>query len=219
MRVKGNDESGSLLPRIVSCGIDDIEELITSLDGSSKNCKHFIVSKKKLKVDGSITHLVFSFPVDVFKSSDTNKTSLDSLWSRMRDRIVILYQVVVFLGSYFSSSTKTTSSDVSDVMVELGLLQDDENITDGPLRSCWEEISFVNQVLTELSSVTLPLLNIKSNENKLTVEMNFINTLLGALRRKLHGMKSSVQIIEAEYVTHFTRYNILNLFCSSGVLK
>ena len=72
-------------------------------------------------------------------------------------------------------------------MVQLGLLQDavggDTDITDVPLRLCWEGIRFVNEVLTELSYVTLPLLNVKSNENKLNIEMNILNSLLGDLRR------------------------------------
>ena len=60
----------SLLSRVVSRFIVDIENLIASLDGSSKRRGDFITPKKKLKVDGGITNLAFSFPVDVFKSSN-----------------------------------------------------------------------------------------------------------------------------------------------------
>ena len=90
------------------------------------------------------------------------------------------------MGSSFSSTTKETSVDVGDVMVELGLLQDavggDEDITDILLRSCWEGIRFVHQALAELSSAIIPLLNVKSNEKKLTLKVNFLNNLLEYLR-------------------------------------
>ena len=49
---------------------------------------------------------------------------------------------MVLLGSSFSTSDETNTGDVSDIMVELGLIQDvvgrDEDIMDVPLRSCWE---------------------------------------------------------------------------------
>ena len=67
----------SLLPRIVSCDIKEMEELIASLDGSSKRRGDFITPKKKLKVDGGISNLVFSFPVNVFKGSDSSNASFD----------------------------------------------------------------------------------------------------------------------------------------------
>ena len=130
----------SLLPRVVSCVIVDIEGLIASLDGSSKGWDDFITPKNKLKVDEGITNLAFSFPVDVFKTSDSNKASFDSLWPQLRGRIINLSQSVVLLGSSFSSSAKSTSVDFSDAMVELRLFQNtmggDEDITDVILRSC-----------------------------------------------------------------------------------
>ena len=54
------------LPRAVSCTVQEIEELIMSLDGSSKRLVEFITPKKKLKVDPSLSNLAFSFTVDVF---------------------------------------------------------------------------------------------------------------------------------------------------------
>ena len=66
----------SFLPRVVSCDIEDIEELIAPLGDSSKKRGDIITPKKKLKVDGGIANLAFSFPVDVFKSSDSNKLLL-----------------------------------------------------------------------------------------------------------------------------------------------
>ena len=68
-----------LLPRVFSCDIKDIEELVTFLDGSSKRRGDFITPKKKLKVDESIIYFSLSFLVDVFKGSDPNTTSFDSL--------------------------------------------------------------------------------------------------------------------------------------------
>ena len=47
---------------------------------------------------------------------------------------------MVLLGSSFGASAKTSSGDVSGVIVELGLLQDavrvDDDLTNVPLRSC-----------------------------------------------------------------------------------
>ena len=157
----------SLLPRALSCNIVEIQELIASLDVSSKRRSKFITPKKKIKMDGGIANLAFTFPDDMFKSIDSSQATFESLWFRLRDRLVNLCKAVVLLGSSFRASAKTTSSDVNDVIVELGLLQDvvgvDDDLTNVPLRSCWEEIHFVNQALTELSSVTLPLLKSKSN--------------------------------------------------------
>ena len=69
----------SILPRVVSCDIKEIEEFIASLDGFSKRRGDFITPKKKLKVDGGIANLDFSFPVDVFKGSNSSNASFDSL--------------------------------------------------------------------------------------------------------------------------------------------
>ena len=94
-----------------------------------------------------------------------------SFWPQLRDRILTLSQAVVLFGSSVESSIATSTGDIHDVMVEVGLIQDvlgvDKDLTDVPLRSCWEGIRFVNQSLSELSAVTLPLLNVKSNENSL----------------------------------------------------
>ena len=171
----------SLLPRVLSCNIVEVQELIASLDGSSKRRSEFITPKKKLKVDGGIANLAFTFPDDMFKSSDSSQATFESLWPQLRDRIVNLSKAVVLLGSSFSASAKTTSGDVSGVMVELGLLQDavgsEDDLMDVPLRSWWEGIRFVNQALMGLSSVTLPLLKTKSNIKKLTAEVFLVNNV------------------------------------------
>ena len=103
-------------------------------------------------------------------------------------------------------------------MMRLGLLRDvvggDEDINDVPLRSCWERIRFVRQELTELSSATLPLLNVKSNEKNRSLKANFLNTLFGDLRSQLQVMKASFEYIENECMSHFTRFSQLDLFCS-----
>ena len=63
------------------------------------------------------------------------------------------------------------AGDIQDVIVEVRLIQDaldvDKYLTDVPLRSCWEGIMCVDQSLSELSAVTLPLLNVKSNAENL----------------------------------------------------
>jgi len=60
-----------------------------------------------------------------------------------------------------------STGDIQVVIVAVRLIQDalgvDKYLTGVPLRSCWEGIRFVDQSLSELSSVTLPLLNVKSN--------------------------------------------------------
>ena len=151
----------SFLPRVLSCSIVEVQELIASLDSSSKKRSEFIIPKKKLKVDVGIANLAFIFFVNVFKISDSSQATFESMWPQLRDRIVTLSHVVVLLGSSFSASVKTTSCDASSVMVALGLLQDvlgsDDDLTDVPLRSCWQGMCFVNQTLTDLFSVTLPL--------------------------------------------------------------
>ena len=130
----------SLLPRVVSCDIKEIEELVVSLDGSSKRREDFTTPRKKLKVDGGVSNIAFAFPVDVFKGNESRDAPFESLWPQLRDRILTLSQAVVLLGSSFSSTNKETSVEVGDIMVELGLLRDamgsDDDITDVPLRSC-----------------------------------------------------------------------------------
>ena len=121
-------------------------------------------------MDPSLKNLEFAFPFDVFQNSASGAT-FEQLWSQLRDRILTLSQAIVLLGSLVGSSIATSTGDIHDVMVEVGLIQDalvvDKDLTDVPLRSCWEGIRFVNQSLSELSAVTLPLLNVKSNENSL----------------------------------------------------
>ena len=71
-------------------------------------------------------------------------------------------------------------------MMELNLLQDvvvgDKDITDVPLRYCWKEIHFVHQTVSDLSSVTLPLFDVKFNEQRLSTEIDTINLLVGKFR-------------------------------------
>ena len=105
-------------------------------------------------------------------------------------------------------------------MVELGLLRDavgsDDDITDVPLRSCWEGIRFVHQALMELSAVTLPLLNVKSNEKDISFKVKSLNTSLVGFDRQLQAMNASLASIENECVTQFARFSQLDSFCSGG---
>ena len=96
-------------------------------------------------------------------------------------------------------------------MIEFGILHDavggGEDITDVPLRSCWEGIRFVNQILTDFSSATFPLLTVKFNDQKNKTEIGSLQLLVGGLRRHLQGVVSSVNTVEAECVSYFTRYD------------
>ena len=69
----------SLLPRVVSCDIKEIEELVVSLDGSSKRRGDFITPRKKLKVDGGVSNIAFTFPGDVFKGNESRDAPFESL--------------------------------------------------------------------------------------------------------------------------------------------
>ena len=148
--------------------------------------------------------------MDVFQNSSEN-TSFAEMWPQLRDRILTLSQAVVLLWSSFGLSSRTTSSDIGNRMMELGMLHDavcgGEDITDVPLRSCWEGIRFVNQILTDFSSATLPLLTVKLNDQKNKMEIGSLQLLVGGLRRYLQGVVSSVNTVEAECVSHFTRYD------------
>ena len=88
------------------------------MDGSSKRLADFITPKKKLKVDLGLSNLAFYFPVVIFGL----ETSFDDLWHQLRDRTLTLSQVVVSLGSSFGSSIATTTGDMQDVKVEVGLI-------------------------------------------------------------------------------------------------
>ena len=81
--------------------------------------------------------------------SSASGSSFDQLWPQLRDRILTLYQPVIILGSSVRLSIETSTGDIQDVMVEVGLIQDvlgvDKDLTDISLRSCWEGIRLVNQ--------------------------------------------------------------------------
>ena len=64
----------SLLPRTIYFTIPEIEELIISLDSSSKRLGKFITPKKKLKADFSMSNLTFYFTIDVFQSSKSGSS-------------------------------------------------------------------------------------------------------------------------------------------------
>ena len=95
----------------------------------------------------------------MFQNSASGAT-FEQLWPQLRDRILTLSQAVVLLGSLVGSSIATSTGDIHDVMVEVGLIQDalgvDKGLVDVPLRSYWEGIRFINHSLSELSVVTLP---------------------------------------------------------------
>ena len=128
-----------------------------------------------------------------------------SFWPQLRDRILTLSQAVVLFGSSVESSIATSTGDIHDVMVEVGLIQDvlgvDKDLTDIPLRSCWEGIRFVNQSLSELSAVTLPLLNVKSNENSLIWEVEPIGVGFLTVEHRCQGLEVLLRTIESECIS------------------
>ena len=69
----------SLLPRIVSCTQEDIEDLVQSLHGSTERRVDFITPKKRLKTGSNITNLAFSFPLDVFQKITSGFSFKESL--------------------------------------------------------------------------------------------------------------------------------------------
>ena len=113
-----------------------------------------------------------------------------------------------------------STGDIHDVIVEVGLVQDalcgDKDLTDIPLRSCWEGIRFVNQSLSDLSVVTLPLLNVKSNENSLIWEVEPIGVGFLTVEHRYKGLEVLLRTIESECISHFARLNKLDSFCSGG---
>ena len=75
----------------------------------------------------------------------------------------------------------------------------------------------MNQALSNLSSVTLRLLNLKSNEQKMSTKIGTNNLLLTNFRLQLQRIDSSIQSLESECVSHFPRYYNLDVFCSGGI--
>ena len=108
-------------------------------------------------------------------------------------------------------------------MVEVGLIQDalgvDKDLTDVPLRSCWERIRFVNQSFSELSTVNLPLLNVKSNDKDLIREVASIGVGVLTAEHRCQGLEVLLRTIESECISHFSRLNKLDSFCSCGAGK
>ena len=68
----------------------------------------------------------------------------------------------------------------------------------------------------ELSAVTLPLLNVKSNEKDISFKVKSLNTSLVGYDRQLQAMKASLESVESVCVTQFARFNQLDSFCSGG---
>ena len=206
----------SLLPRIASCNQEEIESLVQSLGGSSEHRVDFITPKKKLTPDSSITNLSFSFPLDVFQYI-TDDSSFKESWPQLRDRILTLSQAVILLGSSFGASSVSTSEEIRGLMVEMGLLQDalgsDDDMTDVPFRSCWEGIRYVHQAVVELTTLTLPLLDTKSNDSRIGL---VVDNKVNAIHLRIREIETLIRTIESECLSHFTRLNQLDSFCSGG---
>ena len=161
----------SLLSLIVFYTAEEFEDLIQSLDGSLKRREYFLTSKKKLKTDSNLSNLVSFFLFDVFQKVSYG-SSFDELWPQLHDRILVLSKTVILLGCSLGLTTTSTTGDIKDLIVNVRLIQDDvgfdEDLTKLSLCSCWEGARFVNQTITELTSITLPLLDVKSIDLKLT---------------------------------------------------
>ena len=82
---------------------------------------------------------------------------------------------------------------------------------------------FNNQSLSELASLTLLLLDTKSNDLKLTslveVKLGPIARSMTTLHHKFQGTEAVIRLIESECLFHFTRLNQLIFLCSGGVGK
>ena len=105
-------------------------------------------------------------------------------------------------------------------MVEVGLIQDalgvDKGLMDVPLHSCWEGIRFINHSLSELSAVTLPQPNVKSNDKDLIREVSAIRVGVSTVEHRCQGLKVLLRTIKSECISYFFRLNKLDSFCSSG---
>jgi len=166
--------------------------------------------KEKLTPDSSITNLSFSFPLDVFQYI-TDNSSFKESWPQLRDRILTLSQAVILLGSSFGASSVSTSEEIRGLMVEMGLLQDalgsDEDMTDVPFRSSWEGIRYVHQAVLELTTLTLPLLDTKSNESRISL---VVDNKVNAIHIRIREIETLIRTIESECLSHFTRLNQLD---------
>ena len=167
----------------------------------------------------NLTNLAFSFLVDFFQSFASG-SSFDQLWPQLQDRMITLSQAVILLGSSVGSLIETSIGDIKEVMVEVGSIQDalgvGKDLTDVPLRFCWEGIRFVNQSFSELSALTLPLLNVKMNEKNLLRDMATIGVGVLTLEHRFKGLEVLLRTIESEYMSHFVRLNTLYPFGSGG---
>ena len=67
-----------------------------------------------------------------------------------------------------------------------------------------------------MSAVTLPLLNVKSNEQNLIRDVASIGVGVSTLENRCEGLEFLLRTIESECMSHFSRLNKLDSFCSSG---
>ena len=100
-------------------------------------------------------------------------------------------------------------------MVKMGLLQDalgsDDDMTDVPFRSCWEGIRYVHQAVLELTTLTLPLFNAKSNDARISL---VVDSRLKVIHLRFREMEALIRSIESECLSHFAKLNRLDSFCS-----
>ena len=102
-------------------------------------------------------------------------------------------------------------------MVKMGLLQDalgsDDDMTDVPFRSCWEGIRYVHQAVVELTTLTLPLFDAKSNDARISL---VVDSRLKVIHLRFREMEALIRSIESECLSHFAKLNRLDSFCSGG---
>ena len=106
-------------------------------------------------------------------SSIISDASFGECWPQLRDRILTLPQVVILIESSFGTTSSTSSGGIRGLMVEIGLLQypvsSNKDTMEVPFRSCWDNIRFVYQALVELRTLNFCLLDVKSNDSRISL--------------------------------------------------
>ena len=69
--------------------------------------------------------------------------------------------------------------------------------------------------------LTLPLLDVKSNNLRVSSmvdsKLGSLYGLLKTIHQRVQGVEGFIRSIESECVSHFTRLNQLDSFCSGGL--
>ena len=123
-----------------------INTLILSLHVFLERRGDIITPNKKVKTDPVLSTLVFSFTVERI----TSNSPFEDVLSQLRDRILTLSHVIIFLGSSFEFFPFTMTGGISNLVLELGLMKDtvgiNEDMSDVPLCLLRDNSIFVSYI-------------------------------------------------------------------------